>query len=117
MAVSTDESLARDLRRIVGENGVLTGAALAPYVVDATVPRGVKGRADALALPRDAEEVAAVVRYCYREGLVIVPRGGGSGFAGGAVADGGVLLGLERLDRVLELEPTRWRMSVQAGVT
>jgi glycolate oxidase subunit GlcD len=117
MAVSAADSLARDLRRIVGQDGVLTGAALEPYVVDATVPRGVKGWADALALPRDAAEVAAVVDYCYRERLVIIPRGGGTGFAGGAVADGGVLLGLERLDRVLELEPTRWRMTVQAGVT
>jgi glycolate oxidase subunit GlcD len=117
VAVIVAESLARDLRRLVGEDGVRTGAQLAPYLVDATAPRGVRGRADALALPRDAGEVAAVVAYCYREGVAIVPRGGGTGFAGGAVADGGLLLGLERLDRVLELEPLRWRMRVEAGVT
>jgi glycolate oxidase subunit GlcD len=117
MAATAAESLARDLRRLVGDDGVLTGGQLTPYLVDATEPRGVRGRADALALPRNAEEVAAVVAYCYREQVAIVPRGGGTGFAGGAVADGGVLLALERLDRVLEMEPLRWRMRVEAGVT
>ena len=40
-----------------------------------------------------------------------MPRGGGTGYAGGAVPlDGGVVLSLERLDRVRSLDPLLWRM-------
>jgi glycolate oxidase subunit GlcD len=46
----------------------------------------------------------------------IVPRGGGTGFAGGAVPFGGVVCSLERLDRVRAFEPELWRMHVDAGV-
>jgi glycolate oxidase subunit GlcD len=47
----------------------------------------------------------------------IVPRGGGTGYAAGAVPlDGGVVLSLERLTRVRSFEPLLWRMNVEAGV-
>jgi FAD/FMN-containing dehydrogenase len=47
----------------------------------------------------------------------VTPRGGGTGLAGGCVPDGGVVLSLDRLDRVVEVEPEAWRMVVGAGVT
>jgi FAD/FMN-containing dehydrogenase len=48
----------------------------------------------------------------------VVPRGGGTGYAAGAVPiDGGVVLALERLTRVRSFDPTLWRMEVEAGVT
>ena len=46
----------------------------------------------------------------------IVPRGGGTGAAAGAVPDGGVVLALDRLDRVRSFEPELWRIHVEAGV-
>lgn len=47
----------------------------------------------------------------------MIPRGGGTGFAGGAVPiDGGVVLSLERLDAVRSFDPLLWRISVQAGM-
>jgi glycolate dehydrogenase FAD-linked subunit len=73
------------------------------------------GRADAVVLPRDAEEVAAVLAWCYERDVVIVPRGGGTGAAGGAVPDGGIVLGLDRLDRVRSFDPELWRIEVEAG--
>jgi glycolate oxidase subunit GlcD len=83
-----------------------------------TEARGLHGRADAVALPRTAEQVAEVVTWCYSRGIAIVPRGGGTGYAGGAVAlDGGVVLSLERLDGVRSFDPLLWRMEVEAGVT
>jgi glycolate oxidase subunit GlcD len=85
---------------------------------DATEAHGLAGRADALALPRDAEEVAAVLGWCYEHDVALTPRGGGTGFAGGAIPlDGGVVLDLRRLNRVRSLEPALWRAEVQAGVT
>ena len=85
---------------------------------DATEAHGLTGHADALALPRSAEEVAAVLAWCYEHEVALTPRGGGTGFAGGAVPlDGGVVLDLRRLNRVRSLDPALWRAEVEAGVT
>ncbi|MDQ3866027.1 MAG: FAD-binding protein [Actinomycetota bacterium] len=108
--------LARDLARIVGADAVLPGT-VGAYLVDATESRFLRGQADAIVLPATAEEVAHVVAWCYERDLAIVPRGGGTGFAGGAVPiTGGVVVGLERLARVRSFDPLLWRMNVEAGV-
>jgi glycolate oxidase subunit GlcD len=61
--------------------------------------------------------VAAVLAWCYERGVTVVPRGGGTGYAGGAVpVDGGIVLSLERLTRMREFDPLLWRMHVEAGV-
>jgi glycolate oxidase subunit GlcD len=104
----------RDLRAAVAAEIQHPSAA---YLTDETEARGVHGLADAVALPRSAEEVAEVVAWCYARGVAIVPRGGGTGYAGGAVPlDGGVVLSLERLDRVRSFDPLVWRIEVEAGV-
>ena len=85
---------------------------------DATEAHGLTGHADALALPRSAEEVAAVLAWCYEHDVPLTPRGGGTGFAGGAVPlRGGVVLDLRNLNRVRSLDPALWRVEVEAGVT
>jgi glycolate dehydrogenase FAD-linked subunit len=90
----------------------------AHYLADETEARGVRGRADAVALPRSAEEVAEVVAWCYAHDVPVVPRGGGTGYAAGAVPlDGGVVVALERLARVRSFDPLLWRMEVEAGTT
>ena len=90
----------------------------AQYLVDETETRGLHGHADAVALPCSAEEVAEIVCWCYEHGVPVVPRGGGTGYAAGAVPlDGGVVLALERLTGVRSFDPTLWRMEVEAGVT
>ena len=110
------DPLERDLAALVGEAAVLAGDAPG-YSADESGAAGLRGAADAVVLPGSAAEVDRVVEWCYRHGVAIVPRGGGSGYAGGAVPiDGGVVLSLERLDRVLEFDPGLWRMRVEAGV-
>ena len=79
--------------------------------------RGLEGRADAVCFPETTEEVARVVAWCYEHDVPITPRGGGTGLAGGAIPDGGIVLALERLARVRSFEPLLWRMHVEAGVT
>ncbi|MCW3029815.1 MAG: FAD-binding protein [Solirubrobacterales bacterium] len=107
-----------ELSRLVGAEHVLEAPPGSPYNRDATGRRGVVGRADAVVLPGSAEEVAAVVAWCYANDVPIVPRGGGTGLTGGAVAiEGGVVCSLERLRRVRELEPALWRMLPEAGVS
>src|SRR5438094_2548191 len=107
-------SVERDLRAAVTADVVAPSAA---YLTDMTEARGLSGRADAVALPRSAAEVAEVVAWCYSHGVAIVPRGGGTGYAGGAVPlDGGVVLALERLNRVRSFDPLLWRIEVEAGL-
>ncbi|HVM69606.1 MAG TPA: FAD-binding oxidoreductase, partial [Gaiellaceae bacterium] len=111
-------SLVAELAAIVGADGVVEGAAATPFLVDETETRALRGRADAVVLPRTAEEVAAVMRLCYERDLPLTARGGGTGYAGGCVpTSGGVVLSTDRLARVRSFDPLQWRMEVEAGVT
>jgi len=92
------------------------GAGLRAALQDGTGNRGIVGEAEALALPADAEQVAQVLAWCYERGIPVTVRGGGTGLAGGAVPHGGIVLSLERLDRVRSIDPELWRMEVEAGV-
>jgi len=108
-------SIERDLRAAIAAEVV---APTAQYLADETEARGVRGRADAVALPRTTEEVAQVVGWCYAHDVPVVPRGGGTGYAAGAVPlDGGVVVALERLARVRSFDPLVWRLEVEAGMT
>ena len=106
-----------DLARIVGAEHVLPGDD-PRYVADQTAFSAIRGVADAVVLPADCEQVAQVVAWCHEHGVPVIPRGGGTGWAGGAVPLGsGVVVALERLTRVRALDPLQWRMEVEAGVT
>jgi len=107
-----------ELSRLVGAEHVLEVPPESPYNRDCSRRRGVEGRAEAVVLPGSAEEVAAVVAWCYAHDVPIVARGGGTGLVGGAVAThGGVVCSMERLRAVRELEPGLWRMLPEAGVS
>jgi glycolate oxidase len=71
-----------------------------------------------VALPSTVEQVAAVLRYCKESGVKVVPRGAGTSLSGGALplADG-VLLGLAKLNRILEIDYENRCVVAQPGVT
>jgi len=72
---------------------------------------------EAVAQPRNAEEVASTLAAAVAEGIPVVPRGGGSGSQGGAVADlGGLVLDLSDLDEIVELDTEALTVRAQAGV-
>jgi FAD/FMN-containing dehydrogenase len=109
------EPVIGDLRKLLGDAAVLEPSA--QYEQDATEGRGLRGRADAVVLPDTAQDVARALAWCYEHDVPVVPRGGGSGFAGGAVpVDGGVVLGTERLRAVRALDPLLWRATFEAGL-
>ncbi len=117
-AAASGSALCRELGRLVGAEHVLAGRDATPYETDATSSRGLRGAPDAVVLPADAEQVAAVMAWCCERGVPLVPRGGGTGLAGGAVpVFGGVVLALERLAAIEELVPEQWRLRVGAGVS
>jgi glycolate oxidase subunit GlcD len=108
----------RDLAGIVGAQHVLPGST-EPYGRDFTYDiLRLHGVADAVVKPGDAGEVARVLAWCYDRELPVIPRGGGTGYAGGAVpVHGGVVVALDRLTRVRSFEPHWWRAELEAGVT
>jgi len=107
---------ARDLGALLAGDSVLPGDA-SGYSSAETEGRNLRGRADAIVLPRSTEEAAAAVRWCCEHDVPVVPRGGGTGFAGGAVpVHGGVVLALERMTRVRAFDAALWRMHAEAGL-
>ena len=116
VSVSASASAVKELRALLGEDSVLPGTTR-EYLSDYSETHNLRGRADAVALPKDAAAVAATVRWCDAHDVAMIPRGGGTGLAGGAVPlDGGVVISLERLTGPVALEPELWRAHVPAGV-
>jgi len=110
-----DDALRDALAEIVGEAGVRGAADLAGR--DPGFHAGNFGGALAV-LPRTTAEVAAVVSICRRRGIGIVPQGGRTGLAGGAISGPGqVILMTDGLNRIVEIDPVERIAVVEAGVT
>lgn len=73
------------------------------------------GTAIAILRPGSTEAVATCVRLCAAAGVAIVPQGGNTGLVGGGVANGGVILTTDRLNRIREVDATNATMTVEAG--
>src|SRR3954471_18321147 len=75
------------------------------------------GRPDVVVVPRSEEDVAAVLRVAAAHEVPVVAWGGGSGTQGGAVpVNGGLVVDLKGLDRILEIDERSLTVTAQAGV-
>jgi len=105
------DGLLERLRTIVGPSNVLTGVELSPYVVEGRTP-------DAAVFPGSIEEVSSAIALAAEAGLSVTPWGGGTAASVGMPsARAGLVLGLRRLDRVLEHAPGDLTVTVEAGTT
>ena len=69
-------------------------------------------------LPSTVAQVAAILRYCKDEGIKVVPRGAGTSLSGGALPlSDGVLLGMAKFNRILEIDYDNRCVVAQPGVT
>ncbi|GHC61239.1 D-2-hydroxyacid dehydrogenase [Gemmobacter tilapiae] len=102
------------LQGLVGRDHVLTGRDMAPYCGDWTG----KYQAEPLAVvrPANTDDVAAVVKAVAAAGGAIVPAGGRTGLVGGLMTRGGVMLSLERMNRIHEIRAASRLARVEAGV-
>jgi len=72
----------------------------------------------AVALPETTEEVAAIMRFCHANGVRVVPRGAGTSLSGGALPmEDAVVVGLMRMNQILDINYPDRCATVQAGVT
>lgn len=117
MAATIDARFVRELERICGSSGVVREPLeLLTYECDA-LPH-LRAEPPAVVLPDSAAQVQQVVRLCSREGVPFVARGHGTGLSGGAVpVPGGVVIGLSRLNRVIDVDIPNRRVTVEPGVT
>src|SRR3989304_2439214 len=94
------DRLISELRAIVGTQYVLIEKEdIIVYEQDGSIFQVMP---EIVVVPANVEEVSAVVKAAQRANVPIVPRGSGTGLAGGAVpAEGGIVLSLARLDRIL----------------
>jgi glycolate oxidase len=109
--------LAAALTQLLGAEGLITdGVALRAYETDGLT--AYRQPPLFVALPRSTAEVATVLRFCAEHGVKVVPRGAGTSLSGGALplADG-ALLGLGKLNRILEIDIANRCAVVQPGVT
>ena len=106
-------------KRIVGDGGVLVDpASMTGYSGDEFPLEDLKRLPCAVVKPRTEDEAARIVSLCARSKVPVTARGGGTGLSGGCVpSDGGVVLSLERLSRILESDPATSTITVEAGVT
>jgi glycolate oxidase len=103
-------------KQIVGEQNVKSDKAhLIAYCYDATKSRF---EPDAVVFPKDEQDVSKVLKYCNEHKIIIVPRGAGSGFTGGALpSNGGIILSLERhMNKLLEIDMQNMLGIVQPGL-
>jgi glycolate oxidase len=109
------EELAALFEPIVGNTWIRRDAeALLAYGTDA-LKRGHP--ADLVVIPGDTREIAAIARQCHQAGVPLVVRGGGTGYTGGSVpVRGGVVLSLERLNRILEIDEENLLAVVEPNV-
>ena len=109
------KDLINELRDIVGADAVIAdGQELLVYECDAYTLQ--KNLPTAVVLPTTTEEVVAVVNLCKRLQLPIIPRGAGTSLSGAVLAvDGGVMIALTRMNRILNVDVRNRRALVEAG--
>ena len=120
-----DASTLESLAKISGREYVLTehfdldrysGDALTPFRAFGA-EQAFERLADAVVRPGSVEEISQIVLLANATGTPIVPYGGGTGVMGGVLpVQGGIILDLKRLDKIIEVSPQDLTATVEAGV-
>jgi len=111
----TDDVLA-SLTEIVGSKNVLTGDERENYSRDET-PRLTPVLPGVVVRPENTASVARIMKLANDKRIPVTPRGGGTGLSGGAVPIyGGIVLSLERMNRILEIDRDNFVATVEPGV-
>ena len=111
--------IAEELRSVVGEKNLIVGdeERLRSYSHDEVAGPEYARMPEAVVKPVSAREVAAILKIANRHRVPVTPRGGGTGLSCGAVPlFGGVVLSLERMNRILEIDRENMAAVVEPGV-
>lgn len=111
-----DSAVLSQFRSIIGDDQVLDSAEdLSVYAYDGTATLRVAPAC--VLLPETVQQVAAIMTVAHSQRLPVITRGSGTGLAGGAVpVEGGIVLCLVRMDRIIEVDEANLAMVVEPGV-
>ncbi|MGV8955053.1 MAG: FAD-binding oxidoreductase, partial [Cypionkella sp.] len=107
-------TLIDDLTAALGAAHVITGPDLGRYTAD--VMRHYQSRPIAAVRPADRDEVVAVMQIAARHGVAVLPASGRTGLTGGLMTHGGLILSVERLNKIRAIKPAARIAIVEAGV-
>ncbi len=104
----------RRLKKLLPGEIVLAPATLAKYAGDKWF---ATHQPDAVALPRSTRSVSVILRFAHEHKIPVTPRGAGHGYVGGCVpVRGGIVLSLERMNRIRDINAADFIAVVQPGV-
>ena len=111
------ESIIAGLAGLVAPQALITSDdERRPYETDALT--AYRRMPLAVVLPSTTQEVAAVLSYCREQGVPVIPRGSGTSLAGGAIPqEDAIVIGVSKMNRILEIDYANRVARVEAGVT
>jgi len=111
--------LIKELRKIVGEKAVIyeDKEALEDYAIDELVGDCYFHMPEVVLKPKNKKEISKIVKLANKENISITPRGAGSGLSGGAIPlYGGIVISLEKMNKILEIDTKSLVAVVEPGV-
>jgi glycolate oxidase len=111
------DQIVRDLVEIAGAEAVIADEdGRRAYETDAFT--AYKRMPLAVVLPATTDAVSAVLSYCHRAGIKVIPRGAGTSLCGGALpSEDAIVIGVSRMNRVLEINTADRFARVETGIT
>jgi glycolate oxidase len=105
----------RELTNLLGPENIITCRdGLIPFATDATK---LSYMPDAVAFPRNAQDISRILVLANQEEFPVIPRGAGSGKSGGALpVEGGLVLSMDRFNRILLIDPNNLIAKAETGV-
>jgi glycolate oxidase len=113
------QDVVNELMAIVGEKNVIFSDPdlLQNYAHDETADPEYARMPEAVVKPASASEISAIIKLANRQRVPVTPRGGGTGLSCGAVPlFGGIVLALERMNRIIEIDRENMVAVVEPGV-
>ena len=112
------EEIINKLNEIVGAKNVLTDQEkIEAYSHDETPVEQYAHMPEAVVMPTTAEQISAIVKLANEELIPVTPRGAGSGLSGGAIPEhGGIVLSVEKMNKVIEVDYDNMMMVLEPGV-
>lgn len=109
------KNIVTELTNIVGKENISTDREdLICYSYDATNQKFLPG---AVVFPKGAEEISLILKIANKEAFPVIPRGAGTGFSGGSLpVEGGVVVSLERMNKILKVDTDNLIAIVEPGV-
>lgn len=109
----------RKLEAIVGEGNLLySREAMEDYSHDEFSPQLLRAFPEAVVKPQTAGQVCAIMGLASEESIPVTPRGGGTGLTGACVpSQGGIVLALEKMKKVIEIDDDNMMATIESGLT